>query len=227
MKFKSIAITTTSVCGATALAALVAGFASAEVRQSEVPATSIVPAAGEAAAAAPSAAPTGEETAPMSEPSHAAPEAAPTPHTAVKHRSTARHAATHENEVEPTKARLKILKGEWIYSEPRKTSKHLERAEVDHFVNVTGSTRNYLQVKLRNGETGYIDPQSVDLVKPTDKLFRLTKDAAVLEQPNHWGKKVSEVHQGHDVHAVGIALNYIKIRMRNGVEGYIPLTALE
>ena len=55
----------------------------------------------------------------------------------------------------------------------------------------------------------------------------LTHDAPVLDAPNHWGKKVSEVHQGHAVHVVGIALSYMKIRMKSGLEGYIPASALE
>jgi hypothetical protein len=35
------------------------------------------------------------------------------------------------------------------------------------------------------------------------------------------------VHQGHAVHVVGIALSYMKIRMKSGLEGYIPSSALE
>ena len=55
----------------------------------------------------------------------------------------------------------------------------------------------------------------------------LTHDASVLDKPNRWGKKVAEVHQSKNVHVVGIALNYMRIRMKNGLEGYIPTTALE
>jgi len=35
------------------------------------------------------------------------------------------------------------------------------------------------------------------------------------------------VHSGHDVHVVGVALNYMKIRMKDGKEGYIPIRSLE
>ena len=55
----------------------------------------------------------------------------------------------------------------------------------------------------------------------------LTQDAAVLDAPNRWAKKLSEVHRKHNVHAIGIALNYMRIRMKSGVTGFIPVTALQ
>jgi hypothetical protein len=97
----------------------------------------------------------------------------------------------------------------------------------DKYVIVTGSTHNYLQVKLKDGQTGFLDPAAVSLVAPTDKVFVLTKDASVLDQPNRFGKKLAEVHKTKNVHVVGLALNYMKIRMKNGLQGFIPITALE
>ena len=55
----------------------------------------------------------------------------------------------------------------------------------------------------------------------------LTHDAGVLDKPSRWGKKLAEVHQSHNVHVIGIALNYVQIRMKSGLEGFVPLTALE
>ena len=92
---------------------------------------------------------------------------------------------------------------------------------------VTGSTRYFLRVRLRGGQTGYVLMKAVELVTPTDKLFVLTRNAPVLSQPNHWGKKRAEVHRGHAAHVIGLALNYAKIRMRSGLEGFIPISALE
>ena len=114
-----------------------------------------------------------------------------------------------------------------VYSAPAKSSKHIEQLSLGKFVEVTGSTHYYLQVKLKSGQTGYIDPSAVELVRPADKVFVLTHDASVLDKPNRWGKKLAEVHQGHNVHVVGISLNYMRIRMKSGLEGYIPMTALE
>ena len=75
--------------------------------------------------------------------------------------------------------------------------------------------------------SGYVQQKDAHMVKPTDKIFMLTKNAAVRADANKWSKKLSEVHRGHNVHVIGIALNYVKIRMKSGLEGYIPLTALE
>jgi hypothetical protein len=64
-------------------------------------------------------------------------------------------------------------------------------------------------------------------VKPTDKIFMLSHDAGVLEKPNRWAKKLAEVHHGHNVHVIGVSLNYAQIRMKSGLEGFIPMTAME
>jgi hypothetical protein len=92
---------------------------------------------------------------------------------------------------------------------------------------VTGSTHYFLRVKLKNGQDGFVMADAVEIAAPADKLFTLTHDAPVLNAPNRWGKKMSQVHQGHAVHVVGVALNYMKIRMHSGMEGYIPSSALE
>jgi hypothetical protein len=186
----------------------------------EVPATSIVPA--EAASGSAPESPATASTPPPPMPSAPPAKSKPVTH----HRSTTR-ASTHEAEVEPAQARLKLIEDTWVYSIPSKKSKQLEHVTKDKYVVVTGSTHNYLQVKLKDGQTGYLDPAAVSLVSPTDKVFVLTHDAPVLDQPNRFGKKLAEVHQTHNVHVVGLALNYMKIRMKNGLQGYIPITALE
>lgn len=189
--------------------------------EEDVPSTSIVPAEG----------PTG--AAPLNSPSSVT-----SPSTsgktympAPKGMKPAHHASTknsvREPEIEPAQARLKVLTDSPVYAAPAKSSKHIEQLTSGKFVEVTGSTHYYLQVKLKSGQTGYVDPSAVELARPTDKVFVLTHDASVLDKPNRWGKKVAEVHQSHNVHIVGIALNYMKIRMKNGLEGYIPTTALE
>jgi hypothetical protein len=66
---------------------------------------------------------------------------------------------------------------------------------------------------------------AVELTRSQDKILRLSADAAVLSQPNRYGKKLSEVHQGHDVHGIGMSMNYVKIRMKSGLEGYVPTSA--
>jgi len=164
------------------------------------------------------------ETAP---PSDGGASVAPTAKPAT-HR-THHHVASAPPEVEPVPpgTRLKVIQDGWIYAGPSKSSKHLEKTTIGKFVNVSGSTKYYLQVQLKSGETGYVPPAEVELVKPVDKVFILTQDAPVLDAPNRWAKKLSEVHRGRNVHVVGLALNYMRIRMKSGIEGYISATALQ
>ncbi len=218
--FRSARITAIAVAAVAMLAWSAPAF-TAPVGEEDVPATSIVPAGGEGAPApvnSPSSAPAAAGMpylpAPVSKPPvHRAP---------IKSKNTVR-----EPEIEPAQARLKVLQPAPVYSEPAKSSKHIEQLSPDRFVIVTGCTHYYLQVKLKNGQTGYIEPSAVELVTPTDKVFVLTHDAGVLEKPNRWAKKLAEVHRGRNVHIVGLSLNYMKIRMKSGLEGFIPITALE
>ncbi len=186
-----------------------------------VPETSVVPAEGGAAspgAAAPSPAEAEMTPGPVGAPT------AEAHHMAASHHAPA--VPTHFD-VEPADAVVKVIKADWVYSEPAKTSKHLEPLQPDKFVRVTGSTHYFLRVHLKNGQTGYIDPATVEILKPIDKIFHLSHNAAVLEKPNKWSKKLSEVHEGHDVHVIALALNYAQIRMRSGLEGFIPLSSME
>ncbi len=214
-----------TLCAALVCAVMIAPASAARAAGPEagVPATSIVPAGSGAGA------PTAPELAPPPEAGSAAsPVAAPKPKPKLKPKPPARHTVKfNPGEVEPASARLKLVKDDWALSEPSKWSKHVERVHAGKFVVVTGSTRYYLQVKLKSGTTAYVSQEAVDMVKPTDKIFRLTRNAEVLDKPNRWGKKVAQVHTPHSVHVVGVALGYVKIKMKSGVEGYVPMTALQ
>ena len=177
-----------------------------------LPATSILP--NEGAAPAPTPTPTRHRVKP-----------APAVHHAPA--TTASAAAVKTVSVEPAQARLRLKEDTWIYTKPSSKSAHIQKGEKGKFVMVTGSTRYFMRVKLKSGQEGYVLAQALEIVAPADKLFTLTHNAPVLDAPNRWGKKLSEVHQGHAVHVVGIALNYMKIKMRSGLEGYIPVSALE
>ena len=166
-------------------------------------------------------APPAEAPPPGEAPATIAPAPAAKP-TAFRH-----HVVAEDNEVEPGRARVKLMEDTWVYEKPSKKSKHVARVHADKFIVVTGSTHYYLRVELKNGKVGYISPSTVELVRPSDKVFQLTSDSAVYDQPNRWGKKVAEVHKGHDVHVVGLALDYMKIKMKNGTEGFIPSAALQ
>jgi hypothetical protein len=196
--------------GVLALALMVvcasARLAAARMEESDIPATSVVPSEENAASkpAPPKAPPAAKKPAPA-------------------------HASTPASrpDVEPGRALAKLSQDTPVVVEPFKGSKQIEIAHAGKFIQVTGSTREFLQVSLKSGQVGYVEASAIELEKPTDKIFALTSDAAVLDKPNKWGKKLSEVHKGHDVHAVAVALNYVKIKMKSGLEGFIPLTALQ
>ncbi|MBV8054623.1 MAG: SH3 domain-containing protein [Deltaproteobacteria bacterium] len=151
---------------------------------------------------------------------------APAPHSHPHHHVTMSE-PSYSAAVEPTHAMLKLKNDAWAYAGPETSSSTLERVHSGKFLDVTGSTHYYVQVKLKSGETGYVPISAVELTRSQDKIMRLSTDAAVLSQPNRYGKRLSEVHQGHDVHVIGVSMNYIKIRMKSGLEGYIPMTAAE
>src|SRR6266478_6477532 len=193
-----------------------------------LPDTKIAPAPGEESSS-PAAAPERPAAAP-SEGEMAAPEVPPPPpvHHKTHHRAAKPAVATlSATEVEPAHARMKLKEDAWVFTRPTKSSKHVERVHADKYVEITGTTRNYLRVKLKSGQEAYLPISAVEITRPADKIFQLTSNAPVLSEPSHWGKKLSEVHKGHSVHVVGVSLNYMKIRMKDGVEGYIPTTALE
>jgi hypothetical protein len=214
------------MAAAVAMLVLSAPALAAGLGEEDVPSTSIVPAEGPSGAAPVNPPPSAKS------PPAPAPSGTTTRMPAPKGLKPAVHHVSSRNsvrepEIEPADARLRVIQDGPVYSAPAKSSKHIEQLTRDKFVVVTGSTHYYLQVKLKSGQTGYIEPSSVELVKPADKVFVLTHDAGVLDKPNRWAKKLAEVHQGHNVHVVGLSLNYMRIRMKSGLEGYIPISALE
>lgn len=157
-----------------------------------------------------------------------APPPAPARSASKAHRSRAHHPATVSHfDIEEANARLQLGNDTPIYASPTTDAAHVGQGAAGKYVQVTGVTRHWLRVQLKNGAIGYVQQKDVRMLKPADKLFMLTKNAAVRAEPNPWSKQLAEVHRGHNVHVVGIALNYVKIRMRSGLEGYISLTALE
>jgi len=177
------------------------------------------------------------ETAPPPEavpPSEAAPAPAAVPahHKKKTHKRRRHHARAAAPEVEtivePASARLKVKEaGAPIYARASKSSEQIGTLGADRFVQVTGSTKSYLQVQLKDGRTGFVEPSTVYLVTPYDKQFLLTADSPVLAAPNQSAQKLSEVHRGRYIHVVGQALSYLKIRMKDGTEGFVPMTAAQ
>ncbi len=148
-------------------------------------------------------------------------------HRSTHHQTVKHHSSADSSAVEPAQGHLKLIENSWAYQRPSKLSKKIEPVQAGKFVNVIGTSRYYAQVKLKSSEIAYVPLTAIQVVSLTDKTFKLTADAPVRTSPNHAAKRLAEVHQGRDVHVVGIALNYMKIRMKDSVEGYIPISALQ
>jgi hypothetical protein len=151
-------------------------------------------------------------------------------HSSAHHHNVRHHvksSSADTSAIEPAQGHLKLAQDSWAYERPSKSSTQIEQVHAGKYVNVMGTSRYYAQVKLKSGEIAYVPLSALQLLAPTDKMFLLTSDANVLTAPTHKATKLAEVHKGHDVHVVGIALNYLKIRMKDGLEGYIPISALQ
>jgi tetratricopeptide (TPR) repeat protein len=64
-------------------------------------------------------------------------------------------------------------------------------------------------------------------IKPLNKLFLLTKNSPVYQNPDDTSSTVGQVRRRKYVHVTGITGNYLQIRLKNGTVGFIPETAAE
>ena len=64
-------------------------------------------------------------------------------------------------------------------------------------------------------------------VKPLNKVFLLTKNSPVYQNPDTTSAVVGEVHRKKYVHVVGIAGSYLQVKLRNGTVGFVPEAAAE
>ena len=64
-------------------------------------------------------------------------------------------------------------------------------------------------------------------VKPLNKKFLLGHDSPVYESPRQDSEVVAQVHRGKFVHVVGITGNWLQIKMRTGIIGFIPASVAE
>lgn len=147
--------------------------------------------------------------------------------TAASSSVTAWAAPRAVHEIEPANVRLEVLKAEPVYLHPNLHSRHIRRMTPGKFIRVTGATPGFLRVSLKNGDTGYIEPDSVRLVTPMKQVFRLTLDTPVFAAPNRWARHVGAVRQGLYVNVTGMALGYMRVRLKDGTTGFIPKVAVQ
>ncbi|MGC2302755.1 tetratricopeptide repeat protein [Candidatus Binatus sp.] len=64
-------------------------------------------------------------------------------------------------------------------------------------------------------------------IKPLNKLFLLTKNSPVYQNPDETSTTIGQVRRKKYVHVTGIAGDYLQIRLKNGTTGFIPVSAAE
>lgn len=64
-------------------------------------------------------------------------------------------------------------------------------------------------------------------LKELNKKFKLTHDSPVYETTSSGSRVVGQVHRGKFVHVTGIAGDWLRIQLRNGTVGFIPVSAAE
>ncbi len=64
-------------------------------------------------------------------------------------------------------------------------------------------------------------------IKPLDKLFLLTKNSPVYQNPDAASATIGQVRRKKYVHVTGITGDYLQIKLRNGTTGFITTAAAE
>ncbi len=77
------------------------------------------------------------------------------------------------------------------------------------------------------GATAATAPAGPPQVKPLNKLFVLTKNSPVYQNPDETSSTIGEVRRKKYVHVTGIAGNFLQIKLKNGTIGFIPVAAAE
>jgi tetratricopeptide (TPR) repeat protein len=64
-------------------------------------------------------------------------------------------------------------------------------------------------------------------IKPLNKLFLLTKNSSVYQNPDETSGVIGQVRRKKYVHVTGITGNFLQIKLKNGTIGFIPVAAAE
>jgi uncharacterized protein YgiM (DUF1202 family) len=121
----------------------------------------------------------------------------------------------------------RLTQDSMAYSRPSLQSHAIKAVHAGKLVKVTGATLTFVRVQLSDNETGYIPVDAVTLLRPADRNYILSADTPVYSRPHLSSQQTALVHRGRNVHVVGVELNYLRIRMRDGVEGFIPVSTVE
>jgi tetratricopeptide (TPR) repeat protein len=70
-------------------------------------------------------------------------------------------------------------------------------------------------------------PVGAPKIKPLNKLFVLTKNSPVYQNPDETSSRIGEVRRRKYVHVTGITGSFLQIKLKNGTIGFIPVAAAE
>jgi len=70
-------------------------------------------------------------------------------------------------------------------------------------------------------------PANPSKIKPLNKLFLLTKNSSVYENPDVTSPAIGQVRRKKYVHVTGITGEFLQIKLKNGSIGFIPVSAAE
>ncbi|HKV53289.1 MAG TPA: protein kinase [Candidatus Binataceae bacterium] len=139
----------------------------------------------------------------------------------------------HENaaptsfQVEAVRGWPKVLRDAPLLAAPSASSEAIGEVVPGKHVIVTGMAPGYARVHLmKTDQIGYVAASALELVEPANRFYGLRTNAPVLNAPNKWADALAEVHRGHDVHVIGTAPGYVRIRMNDGLEGFVTSRAL-
>jgi len=132
-----------------------------------------------------------------------------------------------EYRLEFARGTYRLMQDATAFSRPSPTSRPITQLRAGNLVKVTGATLDFVRVVLSDGEVGYVPSAAVTLFRPGHRNYWVTRDSPVYARPNLASQQVATVHQGHNAHVIGVELNYLKIRMRSGLEGFVPVSAVE
>jgi hypothetical protein len=128
--------------------------------------------------------------------------------------------------VEPAQGTYKLVQDTSAYRGPSVDSGELKTVHAGKNVVVTGATRDFAQVSLKDGVVGYVPIDAIALLRPVDVSLMLSSDTPVYVRPHLANSTFGTLRRGMYVHVVGVALYYLEIRFDNGVVGFIPVSVV-
>lgn len=127
--------------------------------------------------------------------------------------------------LEEVTAQVPVARNSPVYATPDTRSEVIDHINVGKFVNVTGSTPDFLRIVDETGAAGYIPFSAARVMNPEDEAslcYSIEIESKLLKYPNTHSDVVGDVGQGTDLPMLGTGLHhYPYVRNASGGEGYV------